>query len=131
MEVKPPPTCPPMSPCDYPEIPTRTPRETIEKTRALCIDGNLQEFREVFNLSRPHPASQDFEIREFYEVMVEAIKRDHAAFVEELFFRGFPMDQIYALVAVKAKAKSSFEVFLKNSWNINQTLGELTPPVLR
>ncbi|KAJ5194641.1 uncharacterized protein N7498_008079 [Penicillium cinerascens] len=77
MEVKPPPTCPPMSPSDYPEIPTRTPRATIEKMRALCIDGNLLEFREVFDLLRPHPVSQDFEIREFYEVMVEAIKREN------------------------------------------------------
>jgi hypothetical protein len=120
-----------MCPRDFPEIRTRTPRATIEKARALCIDGNLQEFREVFDLSRPHSGSQDFEIGDFYKVMVEAIKRDRADFVEELFFRGFPMDQEHALVAVKANATSSFEVFLKNNWNINQPLDELTPPVLR
>jgi hypothetical protein len=120
-----------MSPSDFPEIPTRTPRATIEKARDLCIDGNLQEFREVFDLSRPHPGFQDFEIGDFYKVMVEAIKRDRADFVEELLFRGFSMNQHHALAAVKAKAKSSFEIFLKNSLNINRPVGELTPPVLR
>jgi hypothetical protein len=120
-----------MSPRSFPEIPTRTLRATIEKARALCIDGNLQELREVFDSSRPHPGSQDFEIRDFYKVMTEAIKRDRADFVEELLLRGFRINQHHALVAVKAKAKSSLEVFLRNSLDINRPVGELTPPVLR
>jgi hypothetical protein len=62
--------------------------------------------------------------------MIEAIKRDDVQFIKELLDRGLPMDPLYALEAVNAKAKDALEVFLKNGWNINQPMSELKPPVL-
>lgn len=130
MDVLPPPERPRLSSSQYPQIPTRTPPATLEKMRALCVSGDIQKFRENFDSLRPQPASDDFNICDFYTVMIEAIRQDNTQFIKELLHRGLPMDKLYALEAINVKAKSALEVFLQNGWDINQPMSELTPPVL-
>lgn len=128
MDVLPPPDYPPVQPSDYPQIPTRTPRATLEVLRASCVSGDIQKFREI--LESQSSSSEGFDICDLYAIMIEAIKRDDVQFIKELLDRGLPMDPLYALEAVNAKAKDALEVFLKNGWNINQPMSELKPPVL-
>lgn len=124
MDVLPPPDHPPVQPSEYPQLPTRTPPTTLEESRASCVSGDIQKFREILE------SSETFDICDFYAIMIEAIKRDDVQFVKELLDRGLPMDPLYALEAVKVKGKNALEVFLQNGWNINQPISELKPPVL-
>lgn len=66
----------------------------------------------------------------FHLVMVEAIERDDAQFVQELLDRGFPMNSLYASQAIQGKAKKALEISIKSGWDINQPVSELKPPVL-
>lgn len=128
MDVLPPPDYPPVNSSEHPQIPTRTPPATLEKMCALCVSGDIQKFREI--LDSPSSSSEDFDIGDFYAIMIEAIKRDNAQFIQELLHRGLPMDLLYALEAIKAKANDALKVFLQNGWDINQQISELGPPVL-
>lgn len=51
-------------------------------------------------------------------------------FIKELLDHGLPMNPLYALEAVNAKAKDSLEELLENDWDINQPMSKLKPPVL-
>lgn len=128
MDVLPPPDYPPVQPSEYPQIPTRTPAATLENLHASCVSGDIQKFREI--LDSQSSSSEDFDICDFYAIMIEAIKLDDVQFIKELLGRGLSMDPLYALEAVKVKGKDSLEVFLQNGWNINEPISELKPPVL-
>ncbi|KAJ6088408.1 Ankyrin repeat protein [Penicillium sp. IBT 16267x] len=130
MDVLPPPEFPPISPSGYPQIPTRTPSAILEKLRVLCVNGDMQGFVKTLDSLRPNPRSEDFDICDFYGVMIEAIKRDDAQFIKELFHRGLPMDPLYAFEALEAKSKSALEIFIQYGWDINQSMSELCPSVL-
>lgn len=128
MNVLPPPNYPPVQPSEYPQIPTRTPPATLEISRVYCVSGNIQEFRAI--LDAQNSSEEDFDIRDFQAIMIEAINRADVQFIKELLDHGLPMDSLYALEAVGAKRKDALEVFLQNGWNINQPISELKPPVL-
>ncbi|KAJ6155150.1 hypothetical protein N7470_005716 [Penicillium chermesinum] len=124
----PPPDYSPVQPSEYPQIPTRTPAATLEKLQASCVSGDIWKFREI--LDSQSSSSEDFDICDFYAIMIEAIRLDDVQFIKELLDRGLPMDPLYALEAVKVKGKKALEVFLQNGWNINEPISELKPPVL-
>ncbi|KAJ5702733.1 hypothetical protein N7488_010281 [Penicillium malachiteum] len=131
MDVLPPPEGPPISPSEYPQIPTRMPPAILGELRALCINGDIQAFVKTLDLlQHSTPGSGDFDICDFCGVMIEAVKRDDAQFMKEPFNRGLPMDSLYAIEAVEAKPKNALEVFLQYGWDINQPMSELRPPVL-
>lgn len=65
-----------------------------------------------------------------YSPTLEAVKRDDVQFIKELLDHGLPMNPLYALEAVNAKAKDSLEELLENDWDINQPMSKLKPPVL-
>lgn len=129
MEVLPPPDYRPLQPSEYPQIPTRTPQATLEQCHASCVCGDIQKFREI--LDSQSSSSEDFDICDFSEIMIEAITQGNVQFIKELLDRGLPMDRSYALEAVKIKRKDALEVFIQNGWNINEPMSELKPPVLR
>ena len=110
MDILPPPDYPPVQPSDYPQIPTRTSPATLEALRASCVSGDIQKFREI--LESQSSSSEGFDICDFYTIMIEAIKRDDILFIKELLNRGLPIDPLYALEAVNAKAKDTLAVFL-------------------
>lgn len=128
MDVLPPPDHPPVQPSEYPQIPTRTPAATLEKSRACCVSSDIQKFREI--LDSQSSSSEDFDICDFHAIMIEAINRSDVQFIKELLDRGLPMDSLYALEAVSIKREDALKVFLENGWNINQPISELKPPVL-
>lgn len=128
MDVPLPPDYPPVQQSDYPQIPTRTPPATLEVLRVSCVSGDIRKFREI--LESQSSSSEGIDICDCYAIMIEAIKRDDVQFIKELLDRGLPMDPLYALEAVNAKAKGALEIFLKTGWNINQPMSELKPPVL-
>lgn len=130
MDVQSPPEEPPICFNGYPQIPTRTPSEILERTSGLCINGSIGKFQEVLDSQLSGPEPHEFDIHDFYTVMIQAIRRDDTQFINELLRRGLPMDQLYALEAVKAKAKRALQIFLDHGWNINQPMSELKPPVL-
>lgn len=130
MEAQPPPKEAPIPPSQYPRIPTRTPIEIVEEVSDLCVNGNIQKFREVFESRLSIHGPDDFDIREFWPVMVEAIRQDNAQFIFELFRHGLEMDELYASQAVKAKAKNALQALLQHGWDINQPMSEVKPPVL-
>lgn len=130
MDVQPPPEEPPLCVNEYPRIPTRTPSKILERTSEFCINGSIEKFQEVFDSRLSGPEPHEYDIRDFYKVMIQAIRLDDTQFINELFRRGLPMDQLYALEAVKAKAKRALQVFLDHGWDINQPMSELKPPVL-
>lgn len=128
MDVLPPPDCPPINPSEYPQIPARTPSATLEEMHDLCIRGDIQKFRDLVDLSSS--SSEHFDICDCYAIMIEAIKRIHTLFIEELLGRGLPMDPLYALKAIEMKGKDALAIFLEYGWDINQPVSELKPPVL-
>ncbi|KAJ5191278.1 uncharacterized protein N7498_010263, partial [Penicillium cinerascens] len=128
MNVLPPLDYPPVNPSDYPHIPTQTPPTMLKKMHALCASGDIQEFWEILDLPRSFP--DGFDICDLSAIMIEAIKRNSVLFVKELLHRGMPVDPLYALEAIKVKAKDILETFLGNGWDINQPMSELKPPVL-
>ncbi|KAE8337821.1 hypothetical protein BDV24DRAFT_95187 [Aspergillus arachidicola] len=128
MDVLPPPDYPPVNPSEYPQIPTRTPRATLETWQALCIRGDVQKFREI--LDSPLSSSERIDICDFYAIMVEVVKRNDAQFIRELLSRGLPMDPLYALESIKVQGKDALKAFLEYGWDINQPMSELNPPVL-
>ncbi|KAJ5640912.1 hypothetical protein N7528_000537 [Penicillium herquei] len=130
-DVLPPPEGPPVSPSEYPQIPTRTPPAILEKIRALCVNGDIQGFVKTLDLlQHSTPRSGAFDICDLSDVMIEAVKRDDAQFMKELLNRDLPMDSLYAIEAVEAKSKNALEVFLQYEWDINQPMSELRPHVL-
>lgn len=114
MDVLPPPDYPPDS-SQYPQIPTRTPAATLEKMHAFCVSGDIQKFREILDspTSSSSPEEEDFDICDFYAIMIEAIKRDDAQFIQELLGRGLPMHPVYALEAIKVKSKDALNAFIQ------------------
>lgn len=127
MDVLPPPDCPPVNSTEYPQVPNRTPPAILKEMHVLCVSGNIRKFRQIIESLL---SSEHFEICDFYAIMIEAIKRDHAPFIEELLHRGLQMDPLYVLEAVNARATGALETFLRKGWNINQPVSELKPPVL-
>lgn len=123
MDILIPPDDSPIQPSEYPQIPTRTPPATLRKMHASCVSGDIQKFRGIL-------LSEEFDICNFYALMIEAIKLDKVQFIQELLYRGLPMDPLYALEAVKVKGKNALEVFLQNGWDINQPISELRPSIL-
>ncbi|KAJ5726497.1 uncharacterized protein N7483_007854 [Penicillium malachiteum] len=128
MDVLPPPDYPPVESSEYPQLPTRTPAPTLEVLHASCAGGDIQKFRDI--LKKQCSSSKEFDICDFYAIMIEAIKRDQVQFIKELLDLGLPMDPLYALTAIHAKGKGALKVLLENGWNINQPMSELKPPVL-
>jgi hypothetical protein len=63
-------------------------------------------------------------------MIVEAIKRDDAELITELLCYGLPISYLYLEEAVKLKAKNILEAFFTNGWDINQPMGDLSPPLL-
>ncbi|KAK9851474.1 hypothetical protein MYU51_009815 [Penicillium brevicompactum] len=128
MNVLPPPDRAPISPSEYPRIPTRTPLATLEKLRTIFFRGGIDEFRDVLNSVSSSIGA--FDICDLHRIMAEAIKRDDARFIKELLDRGLPMNTSYASQAVQAKAKNALEIFISSGWDINEPISELRPPVL-
>lgn len=128
MDILPPPDYPPVPPSEYPQIPTRTPPATLERLHASCVSGDIQSFREI--LDSHSSSSEEFDICDFYAIMIEAIKVKDVRLIQELFYGGLPIDPLYVLEAVKVKGKDVLESFLQNGWNINQPISELGPPLL-
>lgn len=128
MDVLPPQDRAPISPSEYPRIPTRTPLTTLEKLRTIFVSGDIDGFRDVLNSVSSSIGA--FDICDLHGIMAEAIKRDDARFIKELLDRGLPMDTLYASQAVQAKAKNALEVFISSGWDINEPISELRPPVL-
>lgn len=69
------------SPSQYPRIPTRTPIEILEEMSDLCVNGDIKKFREVFESRLSIHDPDNFDIRDFWSVMVEAIRQDNAQFI--------------------------------------------------
>lgn len=78
MEVQPPPKEAPIPPSRYPRIPTRTPVKILEEMSDLCVNGDIKKFREVFESRLSIHDPDNFDIRDFWSVMVEAIRQDNA-----------------------------------------------------
>ncbi|KAJ5670177.1 uncharacterized protein N7477_005540 [Penicillium maclennaniae] len=128
MDVLTPPECPPLTPSEYPRIPTRTPLATLERIRKIFISGDIKKFRD--DLDAISSTEGNFDICDFHAIMVEAITRDDAQFTKELLDRGLPPDTLYVSQAVRVKAKHALGVFISSGWDINQPMSELKPPVL-
>jgi hypothetical protein len=95
----------PMSPSEYPRIPTVTPSAIIKELLALCASGDIQKFLPVLDSVQPSSFKpKEFVIRELWTVINEAIKRDGVSFIEELLHRGLPMNYRYAVQAIHFKA---------------------------
>ncbi|RDW87064.1 ankyrin repeat domain-containing protein [Aspergillus mulundensis] len=128
MDVLPPTDLPPIGPGQYPQPPTRTSPATLDQIHDFLLNGDIQRFRQT--LDSPCCSSRDFNICDLSAIMVEAIKRNNLQFIQELLARGLPMNPLYALRAIEAKATSALDVFIQSGWDINQPVSELRPPVL-
>lgn len=112
------------------QIPRQTPTQTIKSLRSLCINNDLQRFRETMDLLLAIPKPEGFAIEELGEVMMEAIKQDNAEFVSKLLSHGFPIQPCYTLEATLRKAKGVLGCYIKAGWDLNEPVGEIKPPVL-
>ncbi|CAG7937607.1 unnamed protein product [Penicillium salamii] len=128
MDILPPLDHLPVNPVDYPQIPTRTLPATLHKLLGFCVGGEIQRFCEILDSQCSRPEKIDK--YDLSAIMIEAIKLNRLQFIRELLHRGLPMDSLYAIEAIKLKAKDAIEVFLDNGWDINQPMSELKPPVL-
>lgn len=128
MEILPPPDYPPLSPSEYPQIPTRTSATTLENLHDSFVGGDIQKFREI--LDTQNSSSDEFDIRDLHTIFTEAIKLDEVQFIQELFDRGYPMNALFALDAIKVKGKNVLDTFINRGWDINEPISQLQPPIL-
>ena len=77
--------------------------------RTVFDSGDIKKFWD--DLDSVSSATGDFDIRDFYVIMVEAVRRDDVQFTKELLDRGLPMDPLYASQTIRVKAKKNFERF--------------------
>ncbi|EPS29338.1 hypothetical protein PDE_04287 [Penicillium oxalicum 114-2] len=126
MDVLPPPGYSPVQPGENVQIPTQTPPVTLEKSHASCVSGDAQKFREIID---SQSSLEDFDICEFYTIMIQAVKLD-GQLIKQLLDRGLHIDSLYALRAIREKWKDALEVSIQNGWTVNQPISEPKPPVL-
>lgn len=104
-------------------IPRGTAAVTIEKLRSLCADNNLPGFENAMY-------SENLDIADLHNVMMEAIQLDRVEFVSLLLSHGFQITPSYARKATVCKARRVLECFLRAGWDINEPVDVLIPPVL-
>lgn len=104
-------------------IPCATAAAVIEKLRSLCIEDDFQGFQIAMG-------SENFEIIDLHDVMIEAIQKDRVEFASLILSYGFPIAPCYTQEATVYRAKGVIESFLKAGWDINQPVDHLKPPVL-
>lgn len=111
-----------------PVIPHRTPGNTVEELLFLCTVNDLESFEDQITQLLMQPES--FAIEELGDVMIEAIKKDNAAFASRLLHHGFPINAYYTTAAISYKSKGVLMAYIKAGWDVNEPTSEIAPPVL-
>lgn len=94
----------------------------------LYSEKRIEKFRDILNSFH---LDTRFDIRDLDAVMIDAIRQDDTLFTTELLSHGLPLAPDYALEAAKSKAKKVLEIFFEKGWDINNSISQAQPPVLR
>ncbi|OJJ65812.1 hypothetical protein ASPBRDRAFT_139367 [Aspergillus brasiliensis CBS 101740] len=109
------------------QVPGRTSREVLIRARELCLNGDIQQFRDLLESSQ---TSENFHIDDFGIIMAQAIEQDSVTFMQALMDHGFPMHSNYARRATRFKSKNALALLIEKGWDINEPMCETQPPVL-
>ncbi|KAL2799770.1 putative hspc200 [Aspergillus keveii] len=104
----------------------QTPADIYDPIKAACVANDVTAFKKAF----ARFLAGNYRIQELSYAMKAAIRHDNSEIVSTLMSHGIGRYTSYAITAVQHSAKRVLLEFLKDNWNINESLFEGEPPAL-